>query len=678
MKSSLLIAGVALSIAAAAAFIGGWIGLTYLIVFAAATLPGWSLGRLLFGVSRPGGWIAGTLVGYGLTSLAIWVPIHLGWASGPGFFLSWATIVLLSFGVARALQSRAPLVTLPPWDRNSSLALALVILLAPALIAIPDAHIGQLDGEGGRRYRAYFTADFVWHEALTAELARFSAPPRNPYLASAPLHYYWSYFLLPAAVTGTIASRGSSPPVETFLAVNALCAGSMFLSAIFLAAWTAVRRPWAAATAVYLVVLAASAEGLYSVIDLWRRGASLDLVRGLNIDAITSWFFGGLTIDGLPRSLWYGPQHANSLALGLMALTIAAAAGHRMQPLAATIAGLCLGLGMTMSPFPAGIMVMTYGAAIVWDMAATPRAWVPAVGRQIGAVLMVLLALGWCVLNQTFEGAGGAVDLGLSRAATRRAFTILGLALGPVLVPTLAGAAVVAWRRFPRETRPAVCGVALAGLLFFFVTLVLEPIWIGWRAGAQFLVTAPALIAWALLRLREAAGKAITAAVVAVIFVIGFPTTAIDFYNAQDTTNLAMGPGFRWTVRLTPGEREALTWIETHTPSTALVQMSLEPRGRETWSLIPSFARRRMAAGLPISLLRTPDYDEPARRADRIFATPDPDEASRLARDLEIDFIYVGDAERRAFATTIGKFAERHDLFGTVFNNADATVYAVF
>ena len=37
--------------------------------------------------------------------------------------------------------------------------------------------------------------------ALTSELRRFEMPPVNPYLASKPLHYYWTYFLVPAAIT---------------------------------------------------------------------------------------------------------------------------------------------------------------------------------------------------------------------------------------------------------------------------------------------------------------------------------------------------------------------------------------------------------------------------------------------------------------------------------------------
>ena len=79
-------------------------------------------------------------------------------------------------------------------------ALCLVLFLVPALMGPPYRNLGARDASGTRYYRAYFTADFVWHTALAAELGKYSMPPRNPYLAPQPVHYYWTYFLWPAVV----------------------------------------------------------------------------------------------------------------------------------------------------------------------------------------------------------------------------------------------------------------------------------------------------------------------------------------------------------------------------------------------------------------------------------------------------------------------------------------------
>ena len=349
-----------------------------------------------------------------------------------------------------------------------------------------------------------------------------------------------------------------------------------------------------------------------------------------------------------------------------------------MRARTALVAGAALGLALMMSPFPAGSMTLVYGAALIWMALSTPSVLPRLVLTQCAAVAMVALGLGWCLLNGTFEGAGSAVELGLSRAATRTPFTILGLALGPALVPALGGLGVIAAGRFPASTRAAVVGVVLSALLFFFVTLVLEPIWVGWRAGHLFLISSPALIAVALGRLHDRVGRVATMVLAGVLMLAGAPTTLIDIYNAQDTTNLNMGPGFRWTVRLSPQEQEALRWVETRTPREALVQMSLAPRGRETWSLIPSFARRRMAAGLPISLLRTPEYDAMAARADRIYDTADVDEAVALCRELKIDYLYVGRVEREAYATGTAKFMAHPGHFGRVFSNDEVAVYVLY
>jgi hypothetical protein len=663
-------------VAIVAALIGGEAGLGYAFVFVLATVPGWPLARALFGATHPARWIAGGLLGYGLTTVALWIPLALHRTSWLPFVTAWAVVSALSMLAVRHV--RTPLAILPPWDGRATRALALSLSLVPLVMVLPYRHVGRIDAEGGRNYRAYFTADFVWHEALTAELARFDTPPRNPYMAGQPLHYYWGYFVLPAVVTGVVTDAKHVPPIESFLAVNNLGAGLLFIGAVFLAAYAAVPRPGAVAAAIALVTLAASGEGLYQVLAQWQRQQPLSQVRGVNIDAVTAWFFAGLTVDGLPRSLWWGPQHANASALGLLAVTIAATTGAAMSVPAALAAGLALGLALLMSPFPAGSMTLVYGAALLWTALGTPRLLPRLVLTQLAAVAMVLLGLMWCLFNATFEGAGGAVEFGLSGAAMHRPLTILGLALGPALVPALCGVVVVAWRRFPQPLRPAIVGVVLSALLFFFMTLVLEPIWVGWRSGHLFLICSPALIATAFGLLHDRLGTVASTATVAVLFVLGLPTTVIDIYNAQDTTNLNMGPGFRWTVRLTASEQEALSWIEQHTPRNSLVQMSLNPRGRETWSQIPSFARRRMAAGLPISLLRTPEYETLAARADRIYATEDADQAVTIWRDLKIDYLYVGRVEREAFGPGAAKFSAHPDRFGRVFANDEAAVYVLY
>ena len=79
--------------------------------------------------------------------------------------------------------------------------------------------------------------------------------------------------------------------------------------------------------------------------------------------------------------------------------------------------------------------------------------------------------------------------------------------------------------------------------------------------------------------------------------------------------------------------------------------MSIGPRGRETWTLVPTFAGRRMAAGQPISLLHVAEYDERSGAIDAMYRSTDAVEAARLAREQRVDYVFVDAVERARLRT---------------------------
>ncbi len=354
----------------------------------------------------------------------------------PAFILGWGALCASTWAGMTAIRGRSaqPLVELPAWSREGTTALLLVLLLVPALVGRPFSKIGAVDAEGNRLYRAYFTADFVWHTALVAEMTKHTQPPRNPYLASEPVHYYWTYFLVPA----TLASL-TNRNVEQALELNAFCAALLFISAIYLAAWAAVpAHPFAVALAVMLTTVAASAEGLAAIVDLVRRGQSLAVLRELNIDAISSWAFKGLRIDNLPRAMWYTPQHAMACALGLLSVPVAVWAGVRARAGAIALAGAALAASVAFNPLLGAAFSTVYGVAILVD-AARQGAGRRGIGRHAIAAAMVLAAVGWCVLNQMTDGAGGALHIGFVDPARNAPVVTFLLSFGPILVPAIIG-----------------------------------------------------------------------------------------------------------------------------------------------------------------------------------------------------------------------------------------------
>jgi hypothetical protein len=647
---------------------GPW-ALAYLPLYVLATAPGWPLGRALFG-RHPAAWVAGALLGYALTCIAFWAVLAMRIPSAVTFVIAWALVSGASW-ILTGRRGKA-LVTLPPWSVPDARALILLLLLVPAVFVLPYKNLGARDADGNRFYRAYFTADFIWHMALTAELTKYAMPPINPYLGDRTIQYYWTYFLVPAVISEE--GVGGLREIENSLKVNALCSGVLFIAALVIATWAASLSVVGTTIAVFIAVVAASAEGLYAMWDLYARGRPLEALTNLNIDAMSAWRFSGLRVDSLVRSMWYNPQHSMSAALGLLAMPVVGAAGVAAPIGAIVFAGLALALSTTFNPLIGGLFSLIYGACVVADAIRT---------RQLASILphavaaaLVGLAVGWCIANDMVEGAAGVVLYGLGGHARNRPVATLMISLGPLIVPAVAGL----WA-LPRQAWSALAGTVIGLLVFYLVRLSVEDSYIGFRAGQLLQLALPGLAAvfFARLSMHNRQSRIAAIALAGILIVIGLPTTIIDTYNAQDIGNLRQSPGgFRWTVMLTPDEQAAYHWMRTETPRDAIVQMDPIAHKRETWSQLPTFAERRMAAAMPISLMDIPDYTERSRKAHRIYADRNAEVAVLAARDLGIDYVFIGPAEQKEnSAAALGKFAKREDLFKEVFSNAGTRIYQV-
>src|SRR5262249_53572388 len=157
-----------------------------------------------------------------------------------------------------------------------------------------------------------------------------------------------------------------------------------------------------------------------------------------------------------------------------------------------------------------------------------------------------------------------------------------------------------------------------------------------------------ALCGFALEVWWEAGGTARTAMVVVaiVVAIAALPTVLIDLYNTQDVWNRGPGPGFRWTVILSPDEVKALDWIKQWTPKDARVQVEPEVRGRDTWAYVPAFAERRMAAGLPIGMIPVAKYEKASAEMTRLYRSASAADAHDLAMSHCVDYVIVGPPER--------------------------------
>jgi len=637
---------------------------------AAMMLPGILLIRAVAGPAA--GWLPviafGPLLGIGLSSLTMlgfWV---LG---GRGLWLFGASpaVVLALLPFASRARERWPFPVTHGGDRA---ALATLLLIVPLLVGLPFAHVGE-EVDGSRAYRAYFTADYVWRRAVVAEVAKGDVPPANPFYRDDPLHYYW----LPHLSTA-VSYRNGHTDLDEVLLVNSVITDFAFVAFLFgLARWF-VSVPWAAALGVATVVVASSFEGLSALVDYWLSGAPLTLVRYLNIDAVSRWRFHGMPIDGLQRVLFYQPHHALGYAIGFMGVLAVAARARRFDPMALAVGGVLLGLSTLISSF-AGLMLTTVAA--LWEGCSVlrRREWWRASAHVAAASLPLVLAAALVTALHYVDSGGSIVSVGPNRVAFQRAWLVTPLSFGLVLPLSLL-AGWLLWRRHDGRGLVFVALWVVCAFFYFFVDIRdHQDVYVGWRVGHLWFIASVALVAavygWAAMLSRGA--RFALAGAIAVGVLAAVPTVAIDVYNTQDIYNWAQGPGFRWTLLLSPEEQDLFAWIKANTAPAAVFQVDPVARGVGGWAYLPAFAERRLGVGLPISMVPLHKYEEGARRGAWIFETSSAESAHDLARRAGINYLVLGTPERQAHPTAEARFNAAPEFFEPVFHNGEATLYRV-
>jgi hypothetical protein len=649
-------------------------GVALVIIFGWMALPGVIITRRLF-ASQRGQWLpallAGPSLGFSLSSLVL-----LGlWVSGVRHPALLGLAPLGALALAPACRRLRPLLDAPAFDRRDVVPILIVLSLVPIVDGRPYARVGELRPEG-KAYRAYFIADFEWAMAVAAEVSKGDVPPRNPFLAGDSMHYYWLADLLSAAEH---RATQRTLPIESVLLCNALCLDLAFVGFLYFFVRNFVRSPSAAAIACLAAVLCSSFEGAQQVYVFWQRGIPFDGLRNLNIDAISNWRFGSLKVDGLQRVLLYQPQHATAWAVSLSALLVVCRARDNGRAAVNALAGALLAVSLLVSSFIA-VMVGCVVAAYQLVTLAARRQWKGLVLGAVAGGLPVALALVVsAALNYVDHSGGPIVVVGrLNPLAATNTVTGIALSFGPMLIAAAMGA-WLAVRRQAREYAVLALVIATAFGFYFFVDVVdHQHAYVGWRAGHLLFMAFAPLAGFAWQELWAAGGRtrgALTGGAV-LLALAAAPTTVIDLYNSQDTANQRQGPGFRWTEIVTPGELEALDWIKTHTPPDALVQVD-PVRESGTWAYMPAFGARRMAAGMPLSMIPLKKYQEASQRVREVFTARDAAAAHGRASELGIDYLYVGPAERRSYPDMAGLLDAAPLWFPPVFRNGVVSIYGV-
>jgi len=84
-----------------------------------------------------------------------------------------------------------------------------------------------------------------------------------------------------------------------------------------------------------------------------------------------------------------------------------------------------------------------------------------------------------------------------------------------------------------------------------------------------------------------------------------------------------------------------------------------------------------MAGGLPIGMIPLAKYEKVTADIKQLYQSPSADDAYARALNMCVDYLVVGEPERRAYPKLQPMLDARADLFAPAFRNDALNVYAV-
>jgi hypothetical protein len=674
-RSLMAVATLAFLVSALAVLLSPLDLLLFLVLLTLFTAPGWPLARWFAGddadpVTRT---TLALLLGY-LAGATVYVVLRLAGVSSPfGVLLACPALALVLLWLLRG--PRDGVVALARLEPGDLAGLAVLWLIVTAIVGPVFARVGQ-STSGGLAYRAYFIADLFAHMTVVAELVKGATPPLNPFYPHESFPYYWTYFTLPALFAKLrpelIVDRG-------ILATDIFAAG-LLVSTGYIVLRSVGASALAATISWIVVIVASSFEGLYFLWTQLTLKRPLDGFRYVNIDAITRWFWDLPPVDGLHRIMWYTPQHEMAISFGLIVLLTTVLARRPNSLSRGVVDGLFLGAVVAFSSFN-GVLLVAWYAITEVTILALDR------GRDLGqwvlsrgvAALIVLCFLGLTLALGMVQHTPNAFILGWNRHFLRGPLAFVFLSFGPALLFAPLGLA-----RLRQSSRLLIALAALTLVclvLFLFVDLRgHENTYVTFRTGQLMFLVLAILLAFAIdtwRRWSTPVAQGLFAALL-ITSVLAVPTVAMDWYNARDIDNTAMDPGgFPWTLYVTPDDQAAARWIRENLPIDAQVQTDPWSRARNEWAFVTVFAERRMTTGIGIFELNPARFQQNVNRIKIVFRTLNVDESYGYCQRMNIEYLYVGDIERRIHGAGVLKFGAHPEKFQLVYRSGSVEIYKV-
>ncbi|MBN2383349.1 hypothetical protein JXQ70_10740 [bacterium] len=554
---------------------------------------------------------------------------------------------------------------------STKTVICFLVFLGLVLIGtmLPFSRIAE-QTELGYAVRAYFSADFLKHVSVTAELSKGDVPPVNPFCAGETLHYYWLSYIPSAMVYRLLG--------PDYSLVRITIAFSLFVNVFLLLTIFTLFRHYVTDLIGRIVGLATllfvnSYEGGLILYRIWRQAGEILQIRNYNIDALTRWDFGHPQIDSLFRSFLYTPQQ--QLALSSLCLLFLLLREDRwpVQIKHAT--------RLTVS-----FLIALLGAAVLGYNFFTGAVVVPWLGICLGIAwlfyrrlsyldlslitLILVGSIGSYYLFDMFPSKGNVFSLMIDKTYILGLHRIVLYNFGPLVILGIPGM-LSCCRKSSRGSGwlNILLFTLFATFCMLFIRIQDFPSDVSLKTG---LLVALGLSLFtgqtASFLIRKWGGYGYL--VLLLLLIPAGPHWIIDVFNTQDIDNN------RFTVYFQKEDLTAARWLARNTPLDYCVQ-ALPERDIHCSDLITVFAERRtgLADSMHAQIYLIDQHKYKTRQRDilQLFHGIDLTETQDLCHKIGIDAVFIGNAERNLNSAGIDKFS----LCKSIYTHAPVEIVAL-
>ncbi len=540
-----------------------------------------------------------------------------------------------------------------------------VILLFLFFVLQPYSQAGKFSA-GGARYNDFFSTVFFKHLSITTELSRDEIPPQNPFFVGTKLNYYWLFHVFPSVVHSSL-----NIPLEETLFLLTWIVSLITLFAIMILIHAFSTRTTDLILGVTPLLFAYSYDGAFVLAKLRQLAMPWSDFTSMNIDAAARVHFSSSEVIGIYRAFVFDPHHMFAICLMVVSFLLFRRVLNSPSRIVAGAALFLLGGIAGHSAFIAYTAISWIG---LWLLIELLRGQASFLREPRFLIVASLIVLFYAILYFKFPGFFeiGKSDLRIRMVTQSNLFLLIdfGAAVAIGGLGLFLGIKKKDWRILPL----AILLMVGFGQLFF----VYFPAWphdLSMKTGHSVYIALACLGAHFFS--KQASGsirRKLAILAFAALSLPALPTLIMDWYSLQQTENVET------TTLVTHDDLKACEWINENLPKDSIVQPIPSRSGNAFYSLIPTFAQRRTVLGDPMhSRIFQGDLERIRNRrmmVNLLFLTSSAEVSWLVARNLGIDYIYIGTSEGKPFRDKQAKFRDLK-YFQKIYSGREVRIFQV-